>query len=148
MAVTRRGKRGSRAPAVIPSRIGSRAPGSSDGVCLMAVTRRGSSGAKLQPSHPQGSGARLRDPDIGCTCTRWWESEMKRGEDIPPVALGMIGLVVAPEVPISGLEGGRQSCRRSSRRVREEVRAPVLTRCSLNWGHFLEPKFNLDFDRF
>ena len=56
----------SKAPAVTPSRIGSRAPGSSDGVCLMAVTRRGSSGAKLQPSHPRESGAELPDPRICC----------------------------------------------------------------------------------
>ena len=56
----------SKAPAVTPSRIGSRAPGSSDEVCLMAVTRRGSSGAKLQPSRPRESGAELQDPRICC----------------------------------------------------------------------------------
>ena len=47
------GQRGSKAPAVAPSRIGSKAPGSSGGVCPRAVTRRGSSGVVLQPSRPR-----------------------------------------------------------------------------------------------
>ena len=57
--MTWRGKRGSRAPAVIPSRIGSRAPG-----FPVLLHGRGSSGAKLQPSHPRESGAELQDPHL------------------------------------------------------------------------------------
>ena len=60
-----RGRLRSRAPSVTPSRIGSRAPGSSDGVCLMAVTRSSSGGAELQPLRLRESGAKLQDPQVG-----------------------------------------------------------------------------------